>query len=302
MNTEAKKILLTGASGFIGSYVFDELLRRGYEVHAVAHSGKLSEKDCLTVHQLDLLDAAAVESFMARERFTHLLHFAWYVGLEAHVHNLNMSWLTTSLHLLECFANWGGKHFLGVGTCAEYEYKYGFMREDETPTNPGTLYGDGKNSLYRMARIYCAKNGLRFQWLRPFNCFGYGDKRSFRLIPSVIASCLRGEDVRISHCLNYKDFLYIKDTARGIVDVFESELTGAVNICSGKPVQLRTIVEEIAKFTDLRGKILWGALPGAPKHEILVGDNSKLCSIGWKQKYDLESGLKETIQEWKQNV
>ena len=239
---------------------------------------------------------------MEQEKFTHLLHLAWYVGLEAHVHNLNMSWLTASLHLLECFASGGGKHFLGSGTCAEYEYKYGLMREDETPTSPGTLYGDGKNSLYRVARIYCAKNGLRFQWPRPFNCFGYGDKRSFRLIPSVIESCMRGEDVRISHCLNYKDFLYIKDTARGIVDVFESELTGAVNICSGKPVQLRDIVETIAKLTDFRGRILWGALSGAPKHEILVGDNSKLCSIGWEQKYDLESGLKETIQERKEHV
>ena len=302
MNTSNKKILLTGASGFIGSHVLAELLRRGYEVHAVVHHGEVNQRPGVTVHRLDLLNPVAVESFMAQRKFTHLLHFAWYVGPEAHVHNLNMRWVSASLWLLECFANCGGSYFMGAGTCAEYEYKYGFMREDETPTHPGTLYGDGKNSFYRLSSIFCAQNNLRFQWVRPFNCFGYGDMRSFRLIPAVISACMNNEDVRLSHCLNYKDFLYIEDTANGIVNVFESMLSGAVNICSGKPVQLKAVVEEIAKLTNFQGRLLWGTLPGAPQHEILVGDNSKLYSTGWTPHYDLTTGLKKTLQDWKQHV
>ncbi len=301
MSTNEKKILLTGASGFIGSQVLAELLRRGYKVHAVVHGGSLPEQEGLTVHRQDLLDSAAVEAFMAQEHFTHLLHLAWYVGKKCHVADVNMDWVAASLLLLRSFARHGGKHFLCAGTCSEYEYKYGLLREDETPTNPGTLYGDGKNALYRMARIFCAQNDMTFQWPRIFNLYGPGEKAQ-RLMSSVILSCLRGEDVRVSDCLKYQDYLHVEDTARGIVSVFESELSGAVNICSGQPVQLRTIVERIAELTRFKGKILWGAIPAAFGNDLVVGDNKRLQSTGWSPKYNLTSGLQQTINWWKQHV
>ncbi len=301
MNHSERKILLTGASGFIGSQVLAELLRRGYEVHATVHSGGLPEHLGLTVHRLDLLDDAAVENLLARESFTHLLHLAWYVGKKCHVHELNLDWTAASLRLLQSFVHHGGKHFLGAGTCSEYEYKYGLLREDETPTNPGTPYGNGKNALFHLGRIYCAQNEVRFQWPRIFNLYGPGEKPQ-RLMPSVILSCLHGEDVRVSSCLKFQDYLHVEDTARGIVDVFESELFGAVNICSGKPVQLRMIVEKIAELTGFKGSILWGAIPAAFGNDLVVGDNTRLCSVGWKPKYDLESGLQQTINYWRQHV
>ena len=297
----SQKILLTGASGFIGSQVLAELLRRGHEVHALVHSGELPEQRGLTVHRLDLLDAAAVESFMAEQQFTHLLHLAWYVGTKCQMNDLNINWLVASLKLLLSFVHHGGEHFLGTGTCSEYEYKYGFMREDSTPTNSDTLYGNAKNSLYRTARIFCTQHNVHFQWTRIFNCYG-PEENSKRLISSVILSCLRGEEVRVSHCMNFLDYLHVGDTARGIADVFESELTGAVNICSGKPVQLRSIVKHIVELTGFRGKIQWGAVPAAFDNEIVVGDNHKLRSIGWQPQYGLINGLQDTINYWKEHV
>ena len=232
-----QKILLTGASGFIGSHVLEELLQSGYNEHVVVHCGKVSGHPSVTLHLLDLFDNAAAEKLVSEQRFTHLLHLAWYMGAGAHAHNLNMTWSASSLRLLESFARHGGTHFLGAGTCAEYEYKYGLMREDETPTNPSSLYGCCKNAFYRSARLFCVLNDIHFQWIRPFNCYGPGDEGSYRVIPSVIADCLRGNNVRVSECKNYKDFIYVKDAVRGIVDVVESPLSGAVNICSGLPVQ-----------------------------------------------------------------
>ena len=301
MSTQDKKILLTGASGFIGSQVLAELLRRNYRVHAVVHSGGVKPHPGVTVHRLDLLDAAAVEAFMAEQKFTHLLHLAWYVGKKLHVHENNMNWLAASLLLLESFAHHGGRLFLGAGSCAEYEYRYGLLREEETPTNSGILYGNAKNSLFRMAGVYCAQAGMHFQWPRIFNLYGPGEKAQ-RLMPSVILSCLRGEDVCVSDCMNFLDYLYVGDTARGIADVFESGLSGAVNICSGRPVQLRDIVETIAKLAGFHGRIQWGAVPAAFGNELVVGDNHKLRSTGWQPRYDLISGLQDTINYWKEHV
>jgi nucleoside-diphosphate-sugar epimerase len=297
----AKQVLLTGATGFIGQHVVDELITRGYEVHALVRSEGLAPKEHVVWHQLDVLDLAAVDAFFAEHSFKSLIHLAWYVGPKCHSSDVNLDWLVATLSMLKSFKEYGGKTFLGAGTCSEYEYKYGYLKEDETPTDPQTLYGNGKNAVFHVAKVYCKQNGIDFKWSRIFNLYGPHEKPQ-RLMPAVINSCLRSEDVKVSDCLKFQDYLHVEDTARGIVDVFESNLDGAVNICSGQPVQLRTIVNKIAELTNFKGKILWGAIPAAFGDDVVVGNNEKLKSLGWKPKYSLEEGLKATICWWQQQL
>ena len=285
-----KKVLITGGTGFIGRNVVDELVFPPFA----------PEKEGLIQYEMNLMDTDAVNKFLKEHNFENLIHLAWYVGPKCHVHDLNLDWTLATLNLLKSFKENGGKRFAGAGTISEYEYKYGYLLEDETPTSPKTLYGESKNSIYKIASVYCKQNGIEFKWPRIFNLYGPAEK-SQRLMPSVINSCLKGEDVKVSDCLKFQDYLHVKDTACGIVDVFESDIEGAVNICSGKPVQLRTIVEKIAELTNFKGKILWGAIPAAFGDEVVVGNNEKLKSIGWNQKYSLEEGLKETIDWWKEH-
>lgn len=293
-----KKVLLTGATGFIGSKVTAELLERGYEVHALVWPEVHADNSGLIQHKMNVLDAAAVDAFLAKNHFENLIHLAWFVGKKCHVSDLNLDWVVASLNLLKSFQKYGGKKFVGAGTCSEYEYKYGYLTEDVTPTNPGTLYGNGKHAVYELAQIFCKQNDIDFKWPRIFNLYGPNEKPQ-RLMPSVINSCLNGEDVKVSDCLKFQDYLHVEDTARGIVDVFESDVQGAVNICSGKPVQLRYIVNKIAELTDFKGKIMWGAVPAAFGDDLVVGNNEKLKSIGWTPKYTLDEGLKATIDWWK---
>lgn len=295
-----KKVLITGGTGFIGRNVVDELISRGWEVHSLVFPPFAPEKEGLIQYEMNLMDTDAVNKFLKEHNFENLIHLAWYVGPKCHVHDLNLDWTLATLNLLKNFKENGGKRFAGAGTISEYEYKYGYLLEDETPTSPKTLYGESKNSIYKIASVYCKQNGIEFKWPRIFNLYGPAEK-SQRLMPSVINSCLKGEDVKVSDCLKFQDYLHVKDTACGIVDVFESDIEGAVNICSGKPVQLRAIVEKIAELTNFKGKILWGAIPAAFGDEVVVGNNEKLKSIGWSQKYSLEEGLKETIDWWKEH-
>ena len=104
-----KKVLLTGATGFIGSQVTAELLRRGYEVHALVYPPLSSAPNGLIPHEMNLLDSAAVEDFLARNNFENLIHLAWYVGPKCHVSNLNMEWIVASLNLLQSFQRHGGQ-------------------------------------------------------------------------------------------------------------------------------------------------------------------------------------------------
>ncbi len=294
-----KKVLITGGTGFIGRNVVDELIKRGYEVHSLVYPPFAPEKEGLVQYEMNLMDTESVNKFLKEHKFENLIHLAWYVGPKCHVHDLNLDWTLATLNLLKNFKENGGKRFTGAGTISEYEYKYGYLLEDETPTSPKTLYGESKNSIYKIASVYCKQNGIEFKWPRIFNLYGPAEK-SQRLMPSVINSCLKGEDVKVSDCLKFQDYLHVKDTACGIVDVFESDVSGAVNICSGKPVQLRVIVEKIAELTNFKGNILYGAIPAAFGDEVVVGNNEKLKQTGWSQKYSLEEGLKETIDWWKE--
>ena len=293
-----KQVLITGGTGFIGQNVVNQLLTRGYEVHSLVYPPFAAEQEGLIQYEMNLLDSKSVEEFFKEHHFENLIHLAWYVGAKCHIHDLNLDWTIATLNLLKYFKESGGKKFVGAGTISEYEYKYGYLLEDDTPTDPQTLYGNSKNAIFNIAKVFCKQNSIDFKWPRIFNLYGPNEKPQ-RLMPSVINSCLKGEDVKVSDCLKYQDYLHVEDTARGIVDVFESNLQGAVNICSGKPVQLRYIVNKIAELTNLDGQILWGAIPAAFGDDLVVGNNEKLKSIGWTPKYTLEEGLKETINWWK---
>ncbi len=295
-----EKVLVTGGTGFIGRNVVDELIKRGYEIHSLVYPPFAPEKDGLVQYEMNLLDKESLEEFFKNHSFENLIHLAWYVGPKCHVHDLNLDWSIATLNLLKFFKESGGKKFLGAGTISEYEYKYGYLVEDQTPTDPQTLYGNSKNAIFNIAKVYCKQNNIDFKWPRIFNLYGPAEKPQ-RLMPSVINACLKGEDVKVSDCLKFQDYLHVEDTARGIVDVFEADIQGAVNICSGKPMQLRTIVEKIAQLTNFKGNILWGAIPAAFGDDLVAGNNEKLKSIGWKPKYDLETGLIQTINWWREN-
>lgn len=295
-----KKVLITGGTGFIGRNVVAELIKRGYEVHSLVFPPFAPEQKGLVQYEMNLMDSDAVEKFLSEHHFENLIHLAWYVGKGCHIADQNIDWTIATLNLLKSFQKYGGKTFVGAGTISEYEYKYGYLLEDDTPTSPKTLYGESKNSVYKMAQTFCKQHDMNFKWPRIFNLYGPNEKPQ-RLMPSVINSCLKGEDVKVSDCLKFQDYLHVEDTVRGIVDVFESNIQGAVNICSGKPVQLRYIVNKIAELTDFKGNILWGAIPAAFGDEVVVGNNDKLTSIGWSPKYTLDEGLQQTINWWKEN-
>src|SRR6266404_7111693 len=148
-----KKLLLTGASGFIGRHCLSALAPRDYEVHAVSSKERAGDSTFPGVdwHQVNLLDRAQVSRLLEQLRPTHLLHCAWcavpggfWTAPE------NFGWLEASLHLLQTFAASGGQRVVGVGTCAEYDWRGGYCSEQDTPLNPITTYGICKHALQLM--------------------------------------------------------------------------------------------------------------------------------------------------------
>jgi len=294
-------ILLTGATGFIGRNVAEELLKRGYKVFAISNSTLLPEMKNLVQIQLNLFEKESVEKFLEENRFEDLIHLAWYTGEKCHSSEVNLDWMALSLSLLKSFQKNGGKRVLFAGSMSEYDFSYGYLKEDLTPLKNPSLYGKCKSSLFEIASTFAKQTGMDFKWARVFNLYGPYEKPN-RLMPYVICSILKKEEVRVSACTKTQDYLHVYDTANAIVKLFESEVQGAVNISSGIPIKLKVIVEKISELMNYKGKIFYGAIPTNFEDEFVVGCNDRLTQdVGWAQKYDLEEGLKQTIKWWRQN-
>jgi nucleoside-diphosphate-sugar epimerase len=298
-----KRVLLTGASGFIGSKCILPLLKRDFEVHAVVHSSeRRDDLSGVSWHQADLLNREQIFGLVSKVEPTHLLHLAWYAEPGKYwTSTENLRWVQASLDLFEAFALAGGQRIVVAGSCAEYEWGDDEpCAETQTPLKPATLYGACKHALRIMLDAYAAQAGLSAAWGRVFFLYGPSEYEQ-RLVPSVIRALLRNETARCSHGQQVRDFLYVGDVAEAFVALLDSEVRGAVNIGSGHAVRLEDVITEIARQLDRPELIQLNAIPAAPgEPRVLLADTERLSNeLNWRPEFDLRAGLEQTIAWWR---
>lgn len=298
-----KKVLLTGATGFIGYHCIEPLLTRGYEVHAVSSKPARTDARGVRWHQCDLTQPGAAEVVLGAAQPTHLLHLAWYVvpgKLIAAPENF--AWVSASVDLARAFAAAGGKRVVVCGSGYEYDWTYGYCSEKLTPQEPNTVYGSCKQALYLMLTSLAEQARLSVGWGRVFFLYGPNEHPQ-RLVSSVILSLLRGQPAKTSHGRQIRDYMHVQDVADGLVGLLDSEVKGAVNVSSGQATTLRDIVLTAGRLLQRPELIQLGAIPArANDSPLVVGDNTRLLSeVGWSQKFDLEAGLAQTIDWWKEH-
>lgn len=296
-----KRVLLTGASGFIGRHCVEPLLASGYEVHAVSSRDVEGSSPGVFRHRADLMDSERVAGLMDEVRPTHLLHLAWFAEPgKFWTSPENLRWVRASLGLLEEFERRGGERAVMAGTCAEYDWNYGYCSERFTPLAPSTLYGSCKHALRIASSAFAEQVGLSAAWGRVFFLYGPHEHPA-RLVSSVVNAVLRDEAAPCSHGEQIRDFLHVADVADAFAALLDSDVSGAVNIASGRPVAIKDIVYEIGGKAGRRDLIRLGARP-APEDEpsLLVADVGRLRDeVGWIPEYDLDRGLEQTMNWWR---
>lgn len=298
-----KKLLIVGGMGFIGRPLVEKLIEKeDLQLYVAIHNSSTSlpkwKANNLQLVTLDMLDQDSVSDLLYDQKFDSCIDLAWYTGNHCHGSDKNLDWLIASLNFVKSFVNAGGKHILISGSIAEYDYSFGYLKEN-TSLECASIYGKCKTALMNAASSYCQIHNVRLCWPRIFNCYGPNEKPK-RLMPSVINAALRGEDILVSSCNKYQDYTYIDDVAEALFRLYNSDFSGVVNICSGKPVLLREIVEKILKFTKSNSRVVWGAIPESFPDQVVLGDNRKLKSVlNWEPSTSLDSGLALTIDWWK---
>lgn len=298
------RILLTGATGFIGSQVAKLLVSQGVEVYALVreNSSLWRIKDIEPELRLiygDLLAFDQISAHLETIEPELCIHSAWYVEpgryLTAHE---NLSMLKASLHLVSELTRVGCQRFVGLGTCFEYDLSLGYLSE-QSLTRPQTLYAASKLALQMVIDQLANSTNMSAVWLRLFYQYGPFENKQ-RLVSAVICSLLQNQAVKVTKGEQVRDFLHIEDVAAAIWSVAQSKLSGPVNLGSGQPVTVHSLVTTIGVMLNRQELIMWGALPYSPAEPMFVCANNRRLVEGttWTPRHNLEKGLEHTIDWW----
>ena len=241
------KILVTGASGFIGGHLVPRLLEHGHEVIAVARNeSKASEYpwfDRVRFISSDVHNLSETPSLRELNNPDALIHLAW-SGLPNYNELFHFEDnLYSDYRYIKSLVCQGLKHVMVTGTCFEYGLQNGCLREG-MPTFPENPYALAKETLRKFLELLQLQNHFTFQWVRLFYMYGEGQNPN-SLLAQLDSAIERGDKFfNMSGGEQLRDYLPVDKVAQYIADLVEhAEINGIYNCCSGEPISVRTLVE-----------------------------------------------------------
>jgi nucleoside-diphosphate-sugar epimerase len=295
------KVLITGASGFIGKYIINILDPDEYEIHAIYNQNKpINGLKKITWHQVDLFNNKEVREVMEVIKPTHVIHLAWYAEHGKFWNSdKNIGWIDATIKLFKEFKRLNGIKFIVSGTKAEY-FDGEFFEEhlnsvfeciEEMEPNPDTLYGKSKNLLHKkLKELDVDKKSL--VWARVFDTYGpYENEKKF--CSYVIKSAQENHAISCQNPQLELDFLHVMDIAKAFKVILLNDFTGTINISSGNSISLKDIAQYILK--KLKKEKLLELNLRSKDHRKVYGNNTLLKSIGWSVEHEIDSGLDDLI-------
>lgn len=280
-----KKVLVTGATGFIGEYVVEELLKQGCTV--IATSANMQKaKEASWIQQVTYIPFDLGQFDEAVDYYQHfrqpdlMIHLAW-EGLPNYKADFHIN-RNLPLHIafLTNIIKHGLPDLTITGTCFEYGMQEGALRED-MPTAPTNYYGQAKDELRRFLEELQQSQPFVFKWVRLFYMYGKGQNPN-SLLSQLDKALDSGEAVfNMSGGEQVRDYLPVTTVASYIVQIaLQKTVTGIINCCSGKPVTVKQFVLDYLKEKNKSITLNLGHYP-YPDYEPMRfwGDNSKLKTI-----------------------
>ncbi|NQU32570.1 MAG: NAD(P)-dependent oxidoreductase [Bacteroidetes bacterium] len=306
-NIDKKKVLVSGATGFIGSHIVRSLLAHGYDVYAI-YRATSSFSRCLDIYEdinwINLNKSNWKEKIIRTEPDIYI-HSAWN-GIES---ENRKNWIVQirnfhfSMEVYDLVRKSGVKKIIAFGSQAEYGAQ-AYPVDESTVLNPDEAYGAIKTLCLNYLRNLCAGNNIEWYWIRVFSIFGEGD-RSNGLIPTVILKLLKHEPIQLTDCTQQYNYLYIKEFSEQIINIVKcgENNSGIYNICDSKSVVLKDLLVQIAKILHVSTRLLqFGTIPQRKgQNMIITGDNSKYLNTYMIKDSSfacLTEGLIKTIESY----
>jgi nucleoside-diphosphate-sugar epimerase len=310
---ERKWIYLTGATGFVGRHVLSELISQGYWVHCLI-SGKnfITELEHPQVKytEIDFLEEGfenKIDIFFSEQAADCIIHSAWYTEHEDYLTNsINLQWVKSSKSLIDLFYQHGGKRFIGLGTCVEYDFSYlnGKPIATSTPLKGNTLYAKCKIDVFNHLNQLRQEQGIDYVWARLFFIYGTHDKKG-RLIPYIYEQIMQGKPAVPKFGGAKRDYIFVNDLAKQIVSIIPNKYIGALNLGTEQAFKIQDIFDCVGRIMHKKSLII--------KNEVLSHNTEYEPSAivadlkEWHQIHQdfeitgLSEGLKLTINWMREN-
>ncbi|HKO95963.1 MAG TPA: NAD(P)-dependent oxidoreductase [Pyrinomonadaceae bacterium] len=298
------RCLVTGASGHLGSFLTQRLINEGWIVTVlVRYESDLSRlADVLNqvvIVRANLSSVSEAAQAIKNAEPEVVFHLAW-EGVTSEFKNAPLQTeenVSGSLKLLEIAREAGCKHWIGMGSQAEYG-TYDDVLTEDTPTNPLTAYGAGKLSVGLKTRSFCERYGIGYTWVRLLATYGPMDDER-HLIPSVILQLLKGRRPRLTSGEQRWDYLYVTDAAEATYQLAANGAQGVFNVGSGKSYSVRGILERIRDLIDPSLELGFGDLDYTEDQimRLATSIDALRRATGWTPRVDLDEGLTQTV-DW----
>lgn len=314
------KVLVTGADGFIGSHLVEELVKKGYQVRAFVLYNSFN-----TWGWLDTLDKSVmnhVEIFQGDIRDPHgvktamqgvdaVFHLAALIAIPFSYHSPD-AYVDTNikgtLNVLQAARELGNIRTLVTSTSEVYGTAQYVPIDEKHPYQGQSPYSATKIGADRLAESFYRSFELPVTIVRPFNT--YGPRQSARaVIPTIITQLLSGyEEIKLGSLTPTRDFNYVKDTANGFIAMYESDKTigQEINIATQREISIGQLAEELIRQINPQARIVCDEQRKRPvKSEVnrLLGANEKIRQLtDWQPQYTFEEGLAETIEFLRNNL
>jgi len=303
------RVLVTGASGFIGSHLTRRLVAEGAEVHALTpavssvYPGRLLDlRDKIKLHEANITDRSAMDAVARDVRPSIIFHLAAYTHVGKswqRVDECVQSNVQGTVNLLKALEPVGYDRFINTGTSEIYGDIDVPFRED-AQVNPISPYSVSKYAAERYCRMFHQGLGWPIVLVRPFNAYGPAQSPD-RIVPETIVRALRKHEMKTTSGRQTREFNYVEDLADGFVKLAtRAGIEGQLfNLGCGEDVAIRDVVTMILDLMDNPIDPDIGALPDRP-NEIwrMYCDNTRAREqLGWAPKHSLREGLEKTI-EW----
>lgn len=256
-----KRVLVTGANGYIGTYVVQEFVRRGYEVIVCdVRFDNLPEN--IERLEVDIFNSE-VDVYQLAGNPDYLVHLAWRNGFQ-HNASTHMADLPLHIQFIGKMIDAGLKNLSVMGSMHEVGYWEGAISA-ETPTNPLSFYGIAKNALRQALEFMVKGKEIGFRWLRGYYIYG-NDAKSNSVLGKILEADHRGQELfPFTSGKNLYDYVSIEELAKQIVAVtVQTKYNGIVNCCSGVPISLGEMAEKFIRENDLKIRLQYGAFPDRP--------------------------------------
>jgi len=301
---KSHKILITGATGFLGKHLAKRLLDDGNDVYlTAAHDGKK-----MNVHKLDLMSFEQLKRKISEVRPTAVYHLGAIVNLSRDF-KIGQKCLETNiqgtLNLLESLRSFKPVRFIFTSTEEIYGSGKIPYQEDQLP-NPPSAYAVSKMAAEYLSGIYAKELGFSLVILRIGTMYGPGQPLS-RFIPQIIVRALKNEDIPLNSGRKKRDYIYISDVIDALILSNNKEFkdhTIIMNLGGGTSYRLIEVVEKIISITKSRSKVLIGKVPDRTleANEWLLDNQKAFEFLGWRPKTSLEEGLKQTINYYQNKM